>query len=78
MLLAHSSLDDALAVASRARAEVAGSPVLASHAHGSIRVTVSIGVAASGTATQAPDDLVASADAACYRAKAAGRDAIAV
>ena len=78
VLLAHSSLDDALAVAARARAEVAASPVLASHAQGSIRVTVSIGVAASETATKAPDDLVASADAACYRAKAGGRDTIVV
>ena len=78
MLLAHSSLDDAHAVAARVRADVAASPVLASHAHGSIGVTVSIGLAASETAALAPDDLVARADAACYRAKAAGRDAIAV
>ena len=52
--------------------------MLASHAHGSIRVTVSIGLAASETATHAPDDPVARADAACYRAKAGGRDTIAV
>jgi diguanylate cyclase len=78
ILLAHSSLDDARAVAARVRADVAASPVPAGHAHGAIRVTVSIGIAASATAAHAPDDLVAKADAACYRAKAAGRDAIAV
>jgi len=76
VLLAHSSLDQAHAVAARVRAEVAAAPVLESPAHGSIRVTVSIGLAASEAAADAPDDLVAKADAACYRAKAAGRDAV--
>jgi diguanylate cyclase len=78
VLLAHSSLDDAHAVAARVRADVSASPVLASHAHGSVGVTVSIGIAASETAALEPDDLVGRADAACYRAKAAGRDVIAV
>jgi diguanylate cyclase (GGDEF)-like protein len=78
VLLAHSSLDDAHALAARVRADVAASPLRVSHAQGSIAVTISIGIAASATATDAPDELVAKADAACYRAKAAGRDAIAV
>jgi diguanylate cyclase (GGDEF)-like protein len=77
VLLAHSSLDDAHALAARVRADVAASPLRVSHAQGSIAVTISIGIAASATATDAPDELVAKADAACYRAKAAGRDAIA-
>jgi diguanylate cyclase (GGDEF)-like protein len=78
VLLAHSSLDDAHAVAARVRADVSASPVLANQAHGSVGVTVSIGIAASETAALEPDDLVGKADAACYRAKAAGRDAVAV
>jgi len=71
-------VDDAHAVAARVRAAVSASPVLASHAHGSVGLTVSIGLAASETAALEPDDLVGRADAACYRAKASGRDAIAV
>jgi diguanylate cyclase (GGDEF)-like protein len=77
VLLAHTSLDDARAVAERVRADVAASPVLASQTHGPIELTLSVGIAASATAGHTPDDLVARADAACYRAKAAGRDAVA-
>jgi diguanylate cyclase (GGDEF)-like protein len=45
---------------------------------GEMKVTLSIGVAAYGRAHATPDDLVAAADAALYRAKKAGRNRVEV
>ena len=78
VLLAHSSLEDARAVAERIRADVAVSPIATGQGQGTIVLTLSIGLAASATAGHAPDDLIAKADTACYRVKAGGRDAVAV
>ena len=78
VLLAHSSLEDAQVVAARVRTDLAATPVLPGDGarlppcHRQHRPR---GV---GDRRHAPDDLVAKADAACYRAKAAGRDAIAI
>ena len=41
-----------------------------------MKVTLSIGVAAYGREHTTPDDLVAAADAALYRAKKAGRNRV--
>jgi diguanylate cyclase (GGDEF)-like protein len=43
-----------------------------------MKVTLSIGVAAYGRTHATPDDLVAAADAALYRAKKAGRNRVEV
>jgi diguanylate cyclase (GGDEF)-like protein len=79
LLLPHTRAVDALRIAERVRASIAGLRVAAPGAAASERVhaTVSIGVAAldSGSERKLPD-LVAAADAALYRAKAGGRDQV--
>jgi diguanylate cyclase (GGDEF)-like protein len=70
---------DAFRIAERVRASIAGMSVIAPGAAGAewVRVTVSIGVAALDSGTKRDyAELMATADAALYRAKAGGRDQV--
>jgi diguanylate cyclase (GGDEF)-like protein len=89
VLLPDTGVVEAAAVAERLRAQVAGHEVpvpgggwrAAATPPGtrtSPRVTVSVGVASTAEAGYVVDDLLASADAALYRAKAGGRDRVEV
>jgi diguanylate cyclase (GGDEF)-like protein len=66
----------ALQLAERARAAIAHSEVPGSSADRPIRCTVTIGVAAAFTGSQAFDESMQQADAALYRGKAAGRNRV--
>jgi diguanylate cyclase (GGDEF)-like protein len=85
VLLPHTGLVEAAAVAERLRAQVASQQVPVSTASWPARrsdagrvaqVTVSVGVASTAEIGYVVDDLLASADAALYRAKAGGRDRV--
>jgi diguanylate cyclase (GGDEF)-like protein len=79
MLLPQTRAVDALRIAERVRADIAGLPIYASGASGADRVpvTVSIGVAALDAGSHRElAELLAAADAALYRAKASGRDQV--
>jgi diguanylate cyclase (GGDEF)-like protein len=75
LLLPQTRAVDALRIAERVRANIAGLCIIAGGERA--QVTVSIGVAAldSGSQRELPD-LMAAADAAMYRAKAGGRDQV--
>jgi diguanylate cyclase (GGDEF)-like protein len=79
LLLPQTRAVDALRIAERVRANIAGLCIIAPGASGGerVHVTVSVGVAAldSGSTREFPD-LMAAADAALYRAKAGGRDQV--
>jgi diguanylate cyclase (GGDEF)-like protein len=79
LLLPQTRAVDALRIAERVRANIAGLCIIAPGSSGGerVHVTVSIGVAAldSGSKREYPD-LMAAADAALYRAKAGGRDQV--
>jgi diguanylate cyclase (GGDEF)-like protein len=79
LLLPQTRATDAMRIAERVRASVAGLSLIAPGASGGerVQVTVSIGVAAldGGDKREFPD-LLAAADAALYRAKASGRDQV--
>jgi diguanylate cyclase (GGDEF)-like protein len=77
VLLAHTGLEDATALAERLRTRVASTAFLASGGKSPVRLTISVGIAAA-EAEEDPDTVVNRADAACYRVKHHGRDAIAV
>jgi diguanylate cyclase (GGDEF)-like protein len=68
--------DEALArlVAERIRVKVKEKPVYACDV--TIQVTISLGISWTTTAEEVPATLIAAADAALYRAKAAGRDRV--
>ncbi|MGE0029111.1 MAG: GGDEF domain-containing protein [Thermoleophilia bacterium] len=75
VLVADAPGPDALAgLGERVRAGIAASPVTVGGAR--VRVTVSIGAAASATGATTADALVAAADGALYAAKDAGRDRV--
>jgi two-component system cell cycle response regulator len=64
-------------VAERIRERIATEPIkLADGGPTALTVTVSIGVATSGGGDTTPDDILRRADAAMYRAKAAGRNRV--
>ncbi len=79
LLLPQTLAVDALRIAERVRANIAGLSIIAPGAAGGerVHVTVSIGVAAldSGSERQL-SELMAAADAALYRAKVGGRDQV--
>jgi diguanylate cyclase (GGDEF)-like protein len=79
LLLPQTRAVDALRIAERVRAIIAGLSIIAPGASGGerVHVTVSIGVAALDSGSQREfGDLMAAADAALYRAKAGGRDQV--
>jgi diguanylate cyclase (GGDEF)-like protein len=79
VLLPDTGVVEAAAVAERLRVLMAGHvvPVVgAGGQQGHARITVSAGVASTATAGHLISDLLASADAALYRAKAGGRDRV--
>jgi diguanylate cyclase (GGDEF)-like protein len=77
LLLPQTDEQDARRVAERMRAHIAEMPIDTGDREGSetIRITVSIGVAALSTGSQLTE-LLATADAALYRAKHAGRNQV--
>jgi diguanylate cyclase (GGDEF)-like protein len=70
--------DDAGVIAERARANIEGMFVEASHANCDIRVTVSFGVSSKESPHQTPEDLIHNTDVALYYAKENGRNCIGV
>lgn len=68
--------EEACAVAERIRSAVRGTAIPGLET--GIRITVSIGVALFPPHGDSPDDLIAAADSALYRAKALGRDRVVV
>jgi diguanylate cyclase (GGDEF)-like protein len=79
MLLPQTRAVDAVKIAERVRAHIAGQAIYAGGAAGAERVpvTVSIGVAALDSGSRRElTELLAAADAALYRAKASGRDQV--
>src|SRR4029077_19494557 len=79
LLLPQTRAVDALRIAERVRANIAGLSIIAPGAAGGERVyvTVSIGVAALDSGSKRElSELVAAADAALYRAKDGGRDQV--
>jgi len=73
-LLPEADLSEALAVAERARAAVAGIALPAGDA--TIRATTSLGVAALPRHARTRDELIQAADQAAYAAKDAGKDCV--
>ena len=71
LLLPHTDLDGALRLGDRLRELVRGADASAC-----APMTVSVGVAVAQTADEPADAVIARADAALYRAKAAGRDRV--
>jgi diguanylate cyclase (GGDEF)-like protein len=78
ILLAHTSPDDAPALAERVRAAVGARPFLGDEPNPPVRVTVSLGTAGTSFYPVSAEELVSRADAACYRAKEEGRDRVSV
>lgn len=76
VLLPQTSAGEACQVAERLRAAVAGTAVQMANGQLPVTVTVSIGVAALGTHGSELLELLTTADAALYRAKAGGRDQV--
>jgi diguanylate cyclase (GGDEF)-like protein len=78
LVLPQTDEQDARRVAERMRAHIADMPIEVSSKAGPeiIRVTVSIGVAALSTSGSQLTELLATADAALYRAKHAGRNQV--
>jgi diguanylate cyclase len=76
VLLPHTVPGEAPVLAERIRAAVAERSFAASEAHPVVAVTVSVGVAGTSSWPVDPDALLASADAACYLAKARGRNQV--
>ncbi|MCW5623454.1 MAG: GGDEF domain-containing protein [Burkholderiales bacterium] len=75
MLLPGTQLPDAAGIAERLRLMVEDLSIPAT-AGATIRPTVSIGVAASGTGSPSLDKLLAHADQAMYQAKRRGRNRV--
>jgi diguanylate cyclase (GGDEF)-like protein len=76
VLLPHTGPAEARPMAERIRATVAERPFRGRGTHPALSVTVSIGIAGSIDHQESAEAMVARADAACYRAKAQGRDRI--
>lgn len=76
ILLPHTSPTEAPALAERIRTAVAERPFAAGEAQGAVGVTVSVGIAGAEQSPIDADVMIARADAACYRAKGAGRNRV--
>jgi diguanylate cyclase (GGDEF)-like protein len=77
VILPGTDLSGAVQVAERMRQAVERVRVPDARGRGSLRVTASFGVADARDSSDSPDALVASADAALYRAKRAGKNRVA-
>ena len=78
ILLSHTGPTEARTMAERIRSAVGRTPFRIRGAAPATRATVSIGIAGSLDHVDSADELVARADAACYRAKSQGRDRVEV
>jgi diguanylate cyclase (GGDEF)-like protein len=76
VLLPHAGPSEAPQLGERIRQAVAERPFAASEARPSVAVTISVGVAWSASWPVDADVLLAAADAACYQAKARGRNQV--
>lgn len=77
IVLPETAEEGAVALAERIRARVAETPPVPGGEYGWLRVTVSIGVATiPSPRVNSPEDLIALADEALYRAKARGRNCV--
>jgi len=76
VLMPHTDPGEARVLGERIRAAVAERPFAATEARPPVPVTVSVGVAGTTSWPVDPDALLASADAACYQAKARGRNQV--
>jgi diguanylate cyclase (GGDEF)-like protein len=76
VLTPHTGPGEARVLGERIRAAVAERPFAATEARPMATVTVSVGVAGSSDWPIDPNALLASADAACYKAKAHGRNQV--
>ena len=76
VLLPETSKDQALECARRLRDELKGAKLLASAPFGPVKIGASFGVAAFPDDAKTPDELLAKADQAMYRVKAAGRGGV--
>jgi diguanylate cyclase (GGDEF)-like protein len=75
VILAATPLNGAIAVGQKIRGQVSGKEFSFGRIEG-LKITVSIGVASHRLGMRAPDELVAAADAALYKAKAKGRNRV--
>ncbi len=78
VLLPHTNPEMATLLAERIRTRIAADPLVIETGSDPIPATVSLGVAGSRTYPIQPDDLISRADAACYLAKARGKNRVAV
>jgi len=76
ILLPHTGSAEAPALAERIRAAVAERPFVATDSHHTVAITVSVGVVGTTSWPVDADALLSRADAACYRAKEAGRNRV--
>ena len=77
VVLPETGEEGAMSLAERIRSRVAETPPLSGGEYGWLRVTVSIGVATvPSPRVNSPEDLIALADEALYRAKAQGRNRV--
>src|SRR5690606_2768010 len=76
ILLPHTSPEEALALAERVRASVARGAIVQEQVASPIHVTVSLGTAGTDAFPADVDAMIATADAACYLAKRAGRSRV--
>ncbi|HEY9514174.1 MAG TPA: diguanylate cyclase [Gemmatimonadaceae bacterium] len=77
VVLPETAEEGAVALAERIRERVCNTPPMAGGEYGWLRVTVSIGVATvPSSRVNTPDELIAMADEALYRAKAQGRNRV--
>jgi diguanylate cyclase (GGDEF)-like protein len=72
LILPHTGIDGAYAIAERIRTEIESLRIPRLDRQGVVRVTASLGVAAATAGTK--DELVATADGALYEAKRQGRN----
>ena len=72
LILPHTDMEGAFAIAERIRSEIAALRVHRMDGDGQLRVTASLGVASSADGDK--DSLIADADAALYRAKRGGKN----
>jgi two-component system, cell cycle response regulator len=76
VVMPDTKLDDAHRIAERLRRHIAGSPFHLAGLDEPLTVTISVGVAATQGASDAPDALLKRADEAVYEAKAGGRNQV--